>query len=80
MKQEKIDEAIQKLTEVYKFFDNEETDIIADYSMEYGSNSDYWDEEILQKFNKELDPIQDVIKEIWNIKKKLEKGEFNRGN
>lgn len=80
MKQEKIDEAIQKLTEVYKFFDNEETDIIADYSMEYGSNSDYWDEEILQKFDKELDPIQDVIKEIWNIKKKLEKGEFNRGN
>lgn len=80
MKQEKIDEAIQKLTEVYKFFDNEETDIIADYSMEYGSNSDYWDEEILQKFNKELDPIQDVMKEIWNIKKKLEKGEFNRGN
>lgn len=80
MKQEKIDEAIQKLTEVYKFFDNEETDIIADYSMEYGSNSDYWDEEILQKFNKELDPIQEVIKEIWNIKKKLEKGEFNRGN
>lgn len=80
MKQEKIDEAIQKLTEVYKFFDNEETDIIADYSMEYGSNSDYWDEEILQKFDKELDPIQNVMKEIWNIKKKLEKGEFNRGN
>ena len=80
MKQEKIDEAIQKLTEVYKFFDTQETDIIADYSMEYGSNSDYWDEEILQKFNKELDPIQDVMKEIWNIKKKLEKGEFKRGN
>ena len=64
---------IERLEILYSALDNEETDIIAEYEMEYGQ-PDNLNEDIEREFDNLTTPVQQAKNIIWNLKEAIRRG------